>query len=163
MAALYTLQISGPDLIASPFLAGDNRGSCNRMSNLLTALAAGNYGLGTATIDARASAAKATGTVTMASSSGTVGAIINGVTVSVTWATSDTVSAALLATAINASVNALVAGFVTATSALGVVTLTATQAGISGNAITLAATGTNVTASGARLTAGAETLVTVTF
>lgn len=98
----------------------------------------------------------ASGTITMASSSGTVGAIINGVTVSVTWATSDTASSAALAAAINASANALVAPFVTATSALGVTTITAKNKGTQGNAITLAATGTNVTASGARLTGGVD-------
>ena len=51
-------------------------------------------------------------------------------------------------------------GFVTATSALGVVTIRATQKSAWGNAITLAASGTNVTASGARLTGGAGGLGT---
>lgn len=99
----------------------------------------------------------ATGTVTIASGSGSIAAIINGVTISVTWATSDTNTATLLAAAINASANALVAPFVSATSALGVVTITAKAKGVSGNAITLAASGTGATASGARLTGGVET------
>src|SRR5512133_2511694 len=97
--------------------------------------------------------AQATGTLTMASSSGTVGGTIAGTAVTVTWATSDTLSAAALATAINA--NATVNKLVRATSALGVVTLTALAAGIVGNQITLVASGTNVTASGAKLTGGA--------
>lgn len=101
-----------------------------------------------------ATAVAASGTITMASSSGTVGCIINGVTITVTWATSDTVSAALLVAAINASTNALVQYHVTASSVAGVTTITALKKGISGNTITLAASGTNVTASGARLTGG---------
>lgn len=98
----------------------------------------------------------AAGTVTLSSGSGTITATINGVAIAITWATDDTVSAALLAAAINASSNALVANLVTATSALGVVTITAIQSavGTSGNAITLAASGTGATASGARLTGG---------
>lgn len=99
--------------------------------------------------------AQATGTVTLSSGSGTETAIINGVSVAITWATSDTVSAALLAAAINSSTDPLVSGQVTATSSAGVVTLTAVHGGISGNTITLSATGTGATASGARLTGGA--------
>src|SRR5512132_355440 len=82
---------------------------------------------------------QATGTVTLSSGSGTVGATINGVSVTVTWATSDTASATALAAAINASSNALVNKHVTATSAAGVVTLTALTPGYAGNAVTLAA------------------------
>lgn len=54
--------------------------------------------------------------ITLASSSGAVGAVINGVTVTATWATSDTVSAGLIAAAINASSNALVQGLVRASN-----------------------------------------------
>lgn len=104
--------------------------------------------------------ALATGTLTIASGSGTVGGTINGVGVTVTWGTSDTATAAALATAINASGNALVANHVTATSAAGVVTLSAKKKGAAGNAITLAASGTGVTASGARLTGGTESTMT---
>lgn len=103
---------------------------------------------------AETGAAAATGTVTISSGSGTITATINGVAIAITWATSDTNSASLLAAAINASVNALVAGIVTATSALGVVTVTSVGKGIVANAITLAASGTGATASGARLTGG---------
>lgn len=106
----------------------------------------------------------ASGTVTIASGAGTITATINGVGIPITWATSDTNSAALLAAAINASVNALVAGLVTATSLLGVVTVTAARKGVAGNAITLAASGTGATASGARLTAGSNgTTTTIIF
>lgn len=103
----------------------------------------------------------ATGTVTISSGSGSIAAVINGVTISITWATSDTNSAALLAAAINASSNALVQNLVTATSALGVCTVTAgVKYGVAGNAFTLAATGTGATASGARLTSGSNGTVT---
>lgn len=94
-----------------------------------------------------------------------VTATINGVgvTASATDLT-DTAAAAALAVAINASANALVNKFVTATSALGVVTLTAIPVGSAGNAVTLAASGTGATASGARLTGGVDaTLNTQSF
>lgn len=127
---------------------------CTRVSEWLVALA-GGVREGSVTFSSNDVAA--TGTLTLSSASGTVGGIINGVTVTVTASGGDTATAAALAAAINASANALVSGSVIATSALGVVTLTARQAGPSGNAITLAATGTGVTASGARLTGGAST------
>lgn len=108
--------------------------------------------------------ALATGTVTIASGSGTITATINGVAIAITWATSDTNSAALLAAAITASVNALVAGLVTATSLAGVVTITAARGGLAGNTVTLAASGTGATASGARLTGGTNgTSTAITF
>lgn len=104
--------------------------------------------------DASADPAAASGTVTIASGTGSIAAVINGVSVAVTWATSDTATATALAAAINASTNALVQYLVSATSSAGVVTITALQKGITGNCITLAATGTGATASGARLTGG---------
>jgi phage tail sheath gpL-like len=110
------------------------------------------------TLETRSDGVAASGTVTIASGTGTITATINGVGVPVTWATSDTNTAALLAAAINASANALVNQHVTATSAAGVVTITALRPDASGNAITLAASGTGATASGARLTGGSETL-----
>lgn len=97
----------------------------------------------------------ASGTVTLSTSSGTVGATINGVSITTAFATSDTATAAALAAAINASTNALVQYLVTATSAAGVVTITSTQKNRLANAITLAASGIGATASGARLTGGA--------
>ena len=106
----------------------------------------------------------ASGTFTLSSGSGTITATINGVAIAITWATDDTTSAALLAAAINASANALVAGIVTATSAAGVVTVTAARGGKAGNTVTIAASGTGNTASGARLTGGTNgTSVTTIF
>lgn len=100
---------------------------------------------------------------------GTVGGTINGVTVTVASGT-DTgyVVAVALAVAFNASSNALIAGIVTAVASNptgddGRVTFTAVRSalGASGNAVTLAASGTGVTASGARLTGGTDGTSTI--
>ena len=113
--------------------------------------------------------APATGTVTLATgSSGTYTATINGVAVAVTYATSLTETAALLAAAINTSTNALVQYLVAAVAVGPVVSIYALQPGITGNAITLAASSSAGTAvaSGARLTGGAggsNNPVVVTF
>lgn len=129
------------------------------ISRLFTSMAAGGRTTGTALVTLETPVAAA-GTITLSGGSGTITAIINGVSIAITWATSDTVSAALLATAINASSNALVQYLVTATSLLGVVTITA-LAGTTGNQCTLAATGTGATASGTRLTGGTNGTRTV--
>lgn len=73
--------------------------------------------------------AKATGSVAFATSSGTVGVVINGVTITVVWATSDIVSMSALAAAINASTNPLVQYQVQAGSSRSLVTLTSVPAG----------------------------------
>jgi hypothetical protein len=100
----------------------------------------------------------ATGTFTVATGSGTLTAIINGVSIAITAVGTDATDAAAMATAINASTNALVQHFVTASSALGVVTVTAVESavGLSGNAITTTATGTGFSAGQARLTGGTD-------
>jgi hypothetical protein len=84
-------------------------------------------------------------TITLSGASGTITGVVNGARIAVTYATSDTVTAAALAAAINANTN--VNRLVTATSAAGVVTIT------SRSAITLAAAGTGTTASAAILAA----------
>lgn len=106
---------------------------------------------------ASSAGAQAAGTWTTSTGSGVMGVALNGVAITVTWATSDTATATALAAAINSSTNALVQGIVFAASALGVVTITAVRGGISGNAITLATSGagTGQSVSGARLTGGA--------
>lgn len=74
---------------------------------------------------------------------------------------SDTETAADLARAINASSTSLVSGHVAASSAAAVVTLTARNSGLAGNAITLASSGSTVAVSGSgRLTGGTETTAT---
>jgi len=104
----------------------------------------------------------ASGTVTISGGSGTITATINGVGTAVSWGTSDTATATALAAAINAATNDLVEFHVSATSAAGVVTITAKAPGQWGNAVTLAASGTGATASGARLASGAGCDVTAT-
>lgn len=99
------------------------------------------------------SLAAASGTVTLSSAAGTTTVTINGVNFT-TAAGTDTVRAAALALAINTSTNALVQYLVAATSVAGLLTIVALQPGITGNTITLAASGTGATASGARLTGG---------
>lgn len=65
----------------------------------------------------------------MSGGAGAVGATINGVTVTATWATSDTNSCGLAAAAINASSNALVQGLVTANNLSTLLTLVSVAAG----------------------------------
>jgi hypothetical protein len=142
--------------LPDPIIAGSRQVSLLGFGNDIRQWLSGAAPAGTsATVEG--AMVPAAGTVTIASGSGSITATINGVGVSTTWATSDTATAAALATAINASANALVSDHVTATSAAGVVTITAIQPGRSGNAITLAASGTGATASGARLTGGTST------
>ena len=82
----------------------------------------GNFNQGT-------TGAKAGATLILSGGSGSVGGVINGVTVTATWATSDTNSAGLIATAVNASSNALVQGFVRASNAFATLTLATMTAG----------------------------------
>ena len=65
----------------------------------------------------------------MSGGAGAVGGIINGVTVTAPYATSDANSCGLIAAAINASTNALVQGFVTANNLTATITLASVLAG----------------------------------
>jgi phage tail sheath gpL-like len=138
------------------------REMCNALAEYFVALA-GGYETGDFEVQlAGTTAVRATGTLTIASGTGAVGGTIGGTLKTVTWATSDTASAAALAAAINAdtTINKLVF----ATSAAGVVTLKALSPTAIGNKITLVASGTGVTASGATLTTGAgDDVIPVTF
>lgn len=101
---------------------------------------------------------QASGTLTFDGASGTVGGSINGVAITVTAAGGDGATGDLWASEVEASDDPLVAGLVTVSSdGAGVVTVTAVDAGPTGNTITLSATGTGVTASGARLEGGEAT------
>jgi len=132
--------------------AVDGKDFIGRLATYLSALQNGSQS-GTAVFSkGTADAVRASGTLTISSGSGSVGGTIVGTAVTVTWATSDTASATALAVAINA--NSTVNQYVTATSAAGVVTLTANVPGVAGNRFTLVASGTGVTASGALLTGG---------
>lgn len=141
----------------NPVKPGAKQPTINAIINVLAGIVGGAF---SGTIRAAGNATQASGTITLAAASGTITATINGVAVPVTYATSVTHTAGLLAAAINASSNALVSGHVTATSQAGVVTIKATTPGFAGNAVTLAATGTGATASGARLTGGTQTTAT---
>jgi len=117
----------------------------DRLINLGRELAAGMIDQITLTFDA--TPLNATGTITLSSSSGVITATTNGVALATaSLSGTDTENAAALAVVINASSNALVTGIVTATSALGVVTVTAARKGKAGNAITTAASGTGAIA-----------------
>ena len=158
MPGSITITLSGLTHPGTLGLLGpDPRTMALSAARVLTAAAAGAF-VGTSTLSVAYStsdAVVATGTLTISSGSGAVGGTIDGTTVTATWATSDTNSAALVAAAINA--NTTTNKKVYATSAGGVVTVAALVPGIQGNAITLVASGTGVTASGAKLGAGTGT------
>ena len=102
--------------------------------------------------------AKASGTLTCASTVATNTFVINGVTFTADTdfdvGFNDDGTATNIAAAINTSANALVQYLVTASASGSVVTITAALPGITGNCITLAGTTTTLEASGARLTGG---------
>lgn len=119
------------------------------VAKLIEALGVGAF---TGSLDVQNAPAFASGTLTLSSASGAVGGTIGGTLVTVTASGGDTATATALAAAINA--DATVKTFVTATSAAGVVTLTAISPGTMGNSMSLVASGTGSSASGARLTGG---------
>lgn len=75
---------------------------------------------------------------------------------------SDTQTAAALCAALSASTTSIVSGHVTGTNVLGVVTISARQPGVSGNAISIATSGATLAITGgvSRLAGGTETLLT---
>lgn len=109
---------------------------------------------------AQVTAAKASGTFTCATCSGAIVANINGQSVTVTSTGVDADDAVLMTTAILASEKVGIRGVVTATSALGVVTVTALAAGTPGNGVTTTASGTGFTAGQAKLSGGLEAVST---
>jgi len=72
---------------------------------------------------------KARSTLALSGGSGSVGATINGVTVTATWATSDTNSMSLIVAAINASTDPLVQYLVEASNTRGTIALASVVAG----------------------------------
>lgn len=105
--------------------------------------------------------AAASGSVTFSSSSGAWTVTVNGVEFSGTSAGVDSDEAADLAAQIEASVNPAIAGVVTAIQAGDDVDITADAKGSDGNDITLEATGTGLSVSGANLAGGVDGAVTV--
>lgn len=117
-------------------------------------------------------AAKASGTFTGTSVVATDAISINGVTFTAVAngatgnqfniGADDDETMENLAAAINASVTALVSGYVTAEAAGDVVTVTAVEPGILGNCITIESADATIVASGARLTGGDQGAVSRT-
>lgn len=162
-------------LVSNFETAGGKYAIAQRVVDYLTRVSSGNesaYSAGNApsiAISIRGNAVQATATITFsdhATANDTL--IINGVTFTAKASgaganefnvgASATASATNLAAAINASVTALIPNYVTASSALGVVTLTSAFYGISGNLTTCAEGvdgGSVISVSGARLSAGA--------
>lgn len=109
------------------------RGWARKVSDfarLLTAYVGGAVKRIDGTTYLRRGTTRAFGTLALSSGSGAVGGVINGVTITDTWATSDTVSAGLIVTAINASTNALVQYLVEAGNLAGTLTLSGALAGV---------------------------------
>lgn len=100
-----------------------------RYANLVTAALGASSDNEYALAYSSADPAYAVAGLAMSGGAGTVGVTLNGVAVTATYATSDTNSCGLVAAAINASSNALVAGFVTASNLTATLTLTSTVAG----------------------------------
>ncbi len=168
--SVLTLRVDTGD--SQTFVTGTTTNDANaentalNLATLFKALANGGH-MKAATVRADVTPVAAAGAADVddATVNGTVGLVINGVTITVASGT-DTgyVVAQAIATAINASSNALVTGLVSAAATNpsldnGVVTVTALRSalGKSGNCITLAASGTGVTVTtGARLVNGTD-------
>lgn len=155
---------------AVPFVSGRRTENMIRLRNIGDSLSSGNMNGTAHTVTIRNSTVAASGTITLASAANNGTVVIGGVTLTGKTSgptgnqflvgVSDTADAAALAALINSSTTAGLNGSVTATSALGVVTVTASQAGVIGNAITTTVSGSGYTAGAARLASGAETLLT---
>jgi phage tail sheath gpL-like len=140
----------------------------NMQMNYLNALAGK---VRVASVKTRVNSVQASQTFTLSTAVATNTAVINGVTFTcvASGATgnqfnvgaSDTLTAAALAAAINASVTAKVSGYVTATSSGAVVTVTAVEPGVSANLFTASATG-GIAAGGAAFTGGTDGEYSVT-
>lgn len=116
-------------------------------------------------IENQGSMVAASGTFTLTSVIATDAVSINGVTFTAVASgaganqfnvgATDADTAVNLAAAINASVSALVSGYVTASAALTVVTVTSAFYGLAGNQTLIASADATIVASGARLAGGA--------
>ncbi len=165
---------------------GGNRQIANRIINYITGLFTGSESAMSSTvppsiaISIQENEVQASGTFILDTVIATDAVKVNGVTFTAVASNaganqfnvggSDTLTAANLAAAINASVTALVSGYVTATSAAGltttgVVTVTSSFYGLSGNQTLIESLDSTITASGTHLTGGAvdATAQTLTF
>lgn len=101
-----------------------------KFANVVTGQLAGDSGDGEYVLGYSASdPAAAVAGLAISGGSGAVGAIINGVTVTVAHGASDTVDGAAISNALNTSVNALVQGFVQANNLTATLTCTSVVAG----------------------------------
>jgi hypothetical protein len=109
--------------------AGNSRNGKSLAQAIAAALASGDIEAGTLYANESGGGAKAGASLIFSTSSGSVGAVINGVTVTGSGAGTDTQDAAAAAAAINASSDALVAGLVRASEYFATLTLSSTAAG----------------------------------
>jgi hypothetical protein len=161
--------------------ANDTAAAANCAALVNATTNAGVYGLVTATSAAgvvtfrAVTAGTAGNAITLVSSNGTRAAVTGSGTLAngtaptnnkfdVSPGSTNTQVGDDIVRCILASSTALISGTVLPTNASGVVTLTALKAGYLGNAITLASSNSGrLAVSGARLTGGAETLLSVTL
>lgn len=166
-----TSEESAADMIAKIQAADSNEyAQPAKVANYFNGLG-GGYNKGTLLVDV--ASVQASGTVTLASAIATDTVTINGVVLTAVsgapaagqFDISGTNTAAAVSLVAAVAANATLAGMITATNLLGVVTLTAIQPGTVGNAITLASSnGTRLAVSAARLASGAAgTQVTYNF
>ena len=147
--------------------AVDSKDALSKLAAYLESLVAG-FKDGVVEV-AAGDAVRASGTFTFDTLAADDTIVINGVTLTAKESPAgesqfglgadDDEAAENAAAKINAHSSALLSGLVTASAASGVVTVTVKQPGKMGNCVTLSATG-GATASGARATGGAGTLVT---
>ena len=164
---------SRPDtyLVSTFEAVGGNRAIAERIKQYLERVATGSESALSSgnppgiAVSVQGSAVRASATLTCVSVIATDTVVINGVTFTAVdsapstnqfvRAASNTTTATNLAAAINASATALVAGYVTATSAVGVVTVYSAFYSTAGNQTTLTTAGGTITASSSRLISGA--------
>jgi phage tail sheath gpL-like len=157
MAGSANITITGLTNVSDDFgePAGDARLQLVKLRNVIDRILAGPIETISVLITADAAAAvQASGTVTLEDGVAT-GDIVTTVGVTaktVTYATSVTATATAIAAAINADTT--INKFASATSAAGVVTITAHTPGHGGNGIALSVTGTGATASDTTLLGG---------
>lgn len=161
----------------SPLVSGDKRLTLRNIINLFTALITGQRaGGGNASVVVEAAAVAASASITFASVANNDTLTIGGNVFTAKTSgpsgdqflvgVSNTADAAAAAAVINASATAGVDGAVTATAALGVLTITSQVAGKVGNAVSIATSnGTRlaITGSASRLASGAATRATFAF
>lgn len=148
--------------LVEELISSEPHRALQRLENGIKALKAGCEA---ATLQVNHTQVAASGTVTCASALAADTVTVSGVVLTAVSGApganqfdisgSNTAAAVSLAAAMNA--NATISGLVTATSALGVVTVTAKVKGVVGNAITLASSdGTRLAVSAARLASGSN-------